>query len=66
MDMDKLKDLYADPRHAILSEVIRVLDSQKVWNGQSYTYHPLRPELYRPLADKVSAEIDKIALEYGL
>ena len=66
MDMDKLKDLYADPRHAILSEVIRVLDSQKVWNGQSYTYYPLRPELYRPLADKVSAEIDKIALEYGL
>ena len=64
--MDKLKALYEDPRHPILSEVIRILDSQRVWNGQSYTYADLRPEFYRPLRDKVSAEIDKIALEYGL
>jgi hypothetical protein len=66
MDMNKLMELYKDPRHGILSEVLRVLDSQRIWAGMEYTYHPLSPRVYRPLRDKVSIELDKIAKEYGL
>ncbi len=66
MDMHKLMELYKDPRHGILSEVLRVLDSQRIWAGMEFAYHPLSPTLYRPLRDKVSLELDKIAKEYGL
>ena len=59
-------ELYKDPRHGILSEVLRVLDSQRIWSGMEFAYHPLSPTVYRPLRDKVSLELNKIAKEYGL
>jgi hypothetical protein len=59
-----LKKLYADPRHAILVEVLRVLDGQRVWGGQEFTYGPIHPHAYRPLAAKVQAEFDKMVNEY--
>jgi hypothetical protein len=65
-DMEKLKELYADPRHGILSEVLRVLDSSRVWGGMGWTHQPLAPFKYLPLREKVSDELMKIAKEHGI
>jgi len=64
--MNKLTELYNDPRHELLSELIRLFESQRAWSGQGWKYHDLRPDRYLPLRDKVMAEIDKLAKEYGL
>jgi len=64
--MDKLTKLYEDPRHAILSEMARVLDGSRVWGGMEWVYHPIHPVKYLPLREKVSKEIAKLAGEYGL
>ena len=64
--MDKLKQLYSDPRHEILAEMVRVLDGSRVWGGMEWVYHPIHPVKYLPLKDKVHEELDKLAKEYGL
>ena len=66
MDMDKLKELYSDPRHAILAEMSKVLDSSKMWSGMGWQYHPIHPVKYLPLKEKVAEELNKLAKEYGL
>lgn len=66
LDMDKLKQLYQDPRHEILSEMSKLLDSSRMWGGMGWNYSPIHPVKYLPLRDKVKAEIDKLAKEYGL
>jgi hypothetical protein len=43
-----------------LSEVVRVLDSNKVWGGQSYTYHPISPAKYLALKERVELELAKL------
>lgn len=65
-DMEKLKELYADPRHEILSEVLRVLDSSKIWGGMEWTYHPIHSFKYLPLMEKVRAELKTLAMEHGI
>lgn len=64
--MDKLDSLYADPRHSILSEIIRVLESSRVWDGMAYSYHPISPVKYLPLKEQIEQEIEKLAKEHGL
>ena len=66
MDMDQLKQLYKDPRHEILSEMAKLLDSSRVWSGMGWQYHAILPVKYLPLREKVTIEIDKLAKEYGL
>lgn len=65
-DMDKLKQLYQDPRHDILSEMSKLLDSARIWNGKEWSYSYLHPYKYLPLREKVSKELDKLASEYGI
>ena len=66
MDMHKLMELYKDPRHGILSEVLRVLDSQRIWAGMEYTYHPIHPDKYKPVAVKVRKALYALRAEYGV
>jgi hypothetical protein len=47
----------------ILSEVVRVLDSNKVWNGKQYEYHSISPAKYLELKSRVELELDKLNLE---
>lgn len=61
-----LDKFYADPRHTILSEVVRVLESSKVWDGTQYSYHAISPAKYIPLKEKVDLELEKLAKEYGI
>ena len=62
---DKLKEIYEDPRHALLSEISRVLDSSRVWGGQGWVYHPIHPFKYLPLREKIDQELRTIAMEHG-
>lgn len=64
--MDKLRELYSDPRHEILSEMSKLLDSSRIWGGMGWQYHAILPVKYLPLREKVSEELKKLAAEYGL
>ena len=58
--------MWADPRFQILAEVERVLDSSKTWAGMEYTYHPIHPDKYKPVAVKVRQALDDLKKEYGV
>lgn len=64
--IDKLKELYADPRHEILSEMARLLDSSRIWGGMEWVYHPIHPVKYLPLRDKIAEEIKTLAAEHDI
>ena len=63
--MEQLSALYADPRHELLSEITKVLESSRIWAGMEYTYHPLHPTKYLPLLAKVKEELRTLAYEHG-
>jgi hypothetical protein len=42
------------------------LDSSKIWAGMSWEYHPIHPVKYRPMAERVRAEMGKLYAEYGV
>ena len=58
--------MWADPRFEILAEVDRLLNSSRVWGGMEYTYHPIHPVKYRPVAEKVRQALDEVKREYGV
>jgi hypothetical protein len=58
--------MWDDPRFQILIEVERLLDSSKIWSGMEYTFHPIHPVKYRPVALKVRQALDDLKKEYGL
>lgn len=64
--MEQLKQLYSDPRHAFLSEVVRVLEGSRIWGGQDWVYHPVHPVKYLPLVEKANQELRLLAIEYGV
>ena len=64
--MDKLKELYADPRHEILAEMSKLLEGSRIWGGMEWVYHPISPSKYLPLKEKVHKELELLAKEYGL
>jgi hypothetical protein len=63
---DNVIKLWSDPRFQILVEVDRLLDSSKMWAGVEYTYHPIHPVKYRPVAEKIRKAIDDLKTEYGV
>ena len=63
---DNVIKMWADPRFQILAEVERVLDSSKIWAGMEYTYHPIHPDKYKPVAVKVRKALDELYKEYGI
>ncbi len=63
---ENVKAMWADPRFQILSDIDRLLDSNKIWGGQEWVYHPIHPAKYRPMAERVRAELNKLCAEYGV
>jgi len=64
--MEQLQQLYQDPRHALLSEMVRVLEGSRIWGGMDWTYHPIHPHRYLPLLAKVKEELRTLAYEHGV
>ena len=63
--VEQLKALYSDPRHAYLSEVLKVLEGSRVWSGMDYQYHAILPLKYLPIMEKTKTELRNLAIEYG-
>ena len=63
---EKIKAMWADPRFKLLADLDRLLDGNKIWGGQEWVYHPIHPAKYRPMAERVRAEIGKLYQEYGV
>ena len=57
---------WADPRFQILADVDKLLNGSKIWGGMEWNYHPIHPFKYRPVAEMIRAELDKLKAEYGI
>ena len=58
--------LWADPRFQILAEVDKLLNGSKIWGGMDWSYNPIHPVKYRPVAEKVRKALDDLKKEYGI
>lgn len=63
---ERLEEMWADPRFQILSDVDRLLTGAKIWGGMEYTWLPIHPVKYRPVAKKVREALDALLKEYGI
>ena len=63
---DHVFKMWADPRFEILAEVDKLLTGSKTWAGMEYTYHPIHPDKYKPVAVKVRQALDDLKKEYGV
>jgi len=63
---DNLINMWCDPRFQMLAAVDKLLDGDKTWAGFEYTYHPIHPVKYRPVAEKVRQALDELKKEYGV
>ena len=63
---DHVFKMWDDPRFEILAEVDKLLNGSKVWAGMEYTYHPIHPDKYKPVAVKVRQALDDLKKEYGV
>ena len=62
---NKIK-MWNDPRFQILAEVDKLLNGSKIWGGMDWSYNPIHPVKYRPVAEKVRKALADIRKEYGL
>lgn len=58
--------LWADPRFQILADVDKLLNGSKIWGGMEWSYSPIHPVKYRPVADRVRLALDALKAEYGI
>ncbi len=63
---DNVIKFWADPRFQILAEVDKLLNGSKIWAGMEWSYHPIHPVKYRPVAEKVRLAMDALKAEYGI
>ena len=63
---EQVEKMWADPRFQILADMDRLLDSNKIWGGMEWVYHPIHPAKYRPMAERVRAELNNLYDEYGV
>jgi hypothetical protein len=63
---DNVIKMWADPRFEILAEVDKLLTGNKIWAGMEYTYHPIHPDKYMPVANKIRKALDELYKEYGV
>jgi len=63
---EQVKSMWADPRFKLLADLDRLLDGNKIWGGQEWVYHPIQPAKYRPMAERIRAELRNLYTEYGV
>ena len=63
---EKLQAMWADPRFQILADLDHLFHGSKIWAGMEWIYHPIHPAKYRPMAERVRAELGKLYKEYGV
>ena len=63
---EKLGKMWSDPRFQLLADLDRLFDSNKIWGGQEWVYHPIHPAKYRPMAERIRTELRNLYTEYGV
>ena len=63
---EQVQRMWKDPRFQILADMDKLLNGSKIWGGMEWVYHPIHPVKYRPMAERVRAELDKLQQEYGV
>jgi hypothetical protein len=63
---ENVKAMWADPRFQLLADLDRLLDGDKIWGGMEWVYHPIHPAKYRPMAERIRAELRNLYTEYGV
>lgn len=63
---EQVEKMWADPRFQILVDVDKLLNGSKIWAGMEWDYHPIHPVHYRPVAEKIRAELEKLKRDYGV
>ncbi len=63
---EQVEKFWVDPRFQILADVDKLLNGSKTWMGTGWSYAPIHPVKYRPVADMIRVELDKLKAEYGL
>jgi len=63
---EKVEAMWADPRFKLLADLDRLLDGDKIWGGMEWVYHPIHPAKYRPMAERIRAELRNLYTEYGV
>lgn len=62
----QVEKMWKDPRFQILADVDRLLNGSKIWGGMGWSYHPIHPVKYRPVAEQVRRALDDLKEEYGV
>ncbi len=58
--------MWEDPRFQLLADLDRLFEGSKIWGGMEWVYHPIHPVKYRPMAERVRAELGRLYTEYGV
>ncbi len=60
------EQMWKDSRFQLLADLDRLFNGSKIWGGMEWVYHPIHPVKYRPMAERVRAELKKLYMEYGV
>ncbi len=60
------EQMWKDSRFQLLADLDRLFNGSKVWGGMEWVYHPIHPVKYRPMAERIRAELDNLYTEYGV
>ena len=63
---DNVIKFWADPRFQILADVDKLLNGSKTWMGMEWSYGYIHPVKYRPVAEMIREELNKLKTEYGV
>ena len=63
---DNVVKMWADPRFQILADVDKLLNGSRIWGGMEWTYNPIHPVKYMPVAEKIRKALDNLKKEYGV
>ena len=63
---EAVKKMWADPRFQLYSDLIKVLESSRIWGGMDWSYSPIHPVKYLPVKDQVRTAMDELMIEYGV
>ena len=63
---EQVKKMWDDPRFQIYADVLKLLESGKVWAGMDWSYSQILPVQYLPVRDKVRQALDDLKKEYGV
>jgi len=63
---EQVEKMWADPRFQLLVDVDRLLNGSKIWGGMEWSYSPIHPVKYRPVAEQIRKALDDLKIEYGV